>query len=355
MKIFPLLGVLLLGGGLITSAFALPMVGKVMIGPEKVLYQTVPGDWLFGKEIGSERSFARGAALEFEQKIYWKSRFPRTLFAMFAGAGLALSGMVFQALFRNPLATPYTLGIASGAALGNAFFTLYGGTLVGTNAVFLLRGVHASIAFSFAGALGAMFLVYSVSRSRNCTSESLLLAGVAVNFFFSSLMLFLQYLSDPGQTFRMLRYTMGGFDAIPKNAFFYVVPVVLLGSLAILVVSRSLNILATGEERAVALGIDVKRFRLFLFVLTSLLVGTIVAVAGPIGFVGMMVPHICRFLTGADHRLLAPASLLFGAFFLAACDTIACSILNVGNLPVGIITNLLGGPFFIMLLIKRNF
>ncbi|MCL2305511.1 MAG: iron ABC transporter permease [Planctomycetaceae bacterium] len=336
LKYFPLL--------LLTfvALVALPMVGRVIITPKEVLYQTTLGEWIYGQNIDDPQ-------LRFEHRIYWESRFPRTAFAMLVGAGLSLCGMVFQALFRNPLATPYTLGVASGASFGAALSTIFAGTLF---TVFL--GQPATVWFAFGGAMLAMSVVYFLSLSRDISGEKMLLAGVAVNFFFASMILFLQFVSDPSQTFRMLRYTMGGFDAATPGAIRQIGPIVLAGSFAILLFGRSLNVIATGNDRAIALGINLRRFRTLLFLLTSVLVGAMVAVAGPIGFVGIMVPHICRFFVGPDHRFLAPATFLFGAIFLAACDTVACCVLNVGTLPVGIITSMLGGPFFLILLLWRN-
>ena len=322
------------------SLFVLPMIGRVVIKPKEVLYQTTLGKWVYGPVIDDPQ-------LRFEHRIYWESRFPRTAFAMLVGAGLSLCGMVFQALFRNPLATPYTLGVAAGASFGAALSTM----LVG--AVFpVFLGQPTAVWFAFGGAMLAMSVVYCLSLSRDVSGEKMLLAGVAVNFFFSSMILFLQFVSDPSQTFRMLRYTMGGFDAATSGTVLQIGPIILAGSFVILFLGRPLNVIVTGNDRAIALGINLRRFRTMLFLLTSVLVGAMVSVAGPIGFVGIMVPHICRFLTGPDHRVLAPVTFLFGAIFLAACDTVACCILkNVGTLPVGIITSMLGGPFFLVLLI----
>ncbi len=327
---FFFLGALVLG-----SLFVLPMMGRNWIGPG-ILFA----------EAGENGN----ALLLQEQRIYWEMRFPRTVLAMLTGSGLALAGMVFQALFRNPLATPYTLGIASGASFGASVFLLYSPWVPA-----LFFGMGQSI-YALGGALLATWIVYLLSRSKDVSSERMLLAGVAVNFFFASLVLFLQYLADPAQTFRMLRYTMGGFEGTDMGGgtIQRLGLIVLISCGLLFFLSRELNVIVTGNDRATALGIDVQRFRTVLFVLTSLLVGMIVAVSGPIGFVGLMVPHLCRLLIGPDHRRLVPATILFGAFFLAACDTLARSVLTVGVLPTGIVTSLLGGPFFLWLLIRSE-
>jgi len=326
----------------LVALFAFPMLGRVIIKPQEVLYQTTLGEWIYGEVIHDPQ-------WRFEHRIYWESRFPRTAFAMLVGAGLSLCGMVFQALFRNPLATPYTLGVAAGASFGASLSTMLAGSLF---TVFL--GQPAAVWFAFGGAMLAMSVVYFLSLSRDVSGEKMLLAGVAVNFFFASMILFLQFASDPSQTIRMLRYTMGSFDAATVGTIWQIGPIILVGSFVLLLLGRPLNVIVTGNDRAVALGVNLRQFRTLLFLLTSILVGAMVAVAGPIGFVGIMVPHICRFFVGPDHRSLGLATFLFGAIFLAACDTVACSALKVGMLPVGIITSLLGGPFFLALLIWRK-
>jgi iron complex transport system permease protein len=178
---------------------------------------------------------------------------------------------------------------------------------------------------------------------------------VAVSFFFSSLILFLQYVSDPTRTFRMLRWVMGGLDKIVGfGDVLSVLPFVVTGCLIVLYLVHELNLITTGDELASARGVEVNRTKLVVFFAASLMVGAVVAVCGPIGFVGLMAPHICRLLVGADHRWLTPATLLFGGAFLVLCDTVARTVMAPTELPVGIITALLGGPFFLWLLLRRS-
>jgi len=281
--------------------------------------------------------------------ILWKIRIPRVWLAFLAGAALATSGMVFQAMFRNPLATPFTLGVASGAALGASLAIHLGLT-------FSLLGFSGVSWFALAGALLAILIVYGLSRARQgFSTATMLLAGVAVSFFFSSLIIILQYLSDPGSTFRMLRWVMGGLASVMDfDDLLGVFPFVVTGLLIVFYLTHELNLLTTGEELATARGVDVNRTKMVLFFVASLMVGAVVAVCGPIGFVGLMAPHICRLLTGADHRYLTPATLLFGGAFLAVCDTVARTVIAPTELPVGILTALLGGPFFLWLLLSRS-
>lgn len=308
----------------LTAVFGLPIVGRIAIFP-------------FG-EIS-----------RLDSRIYWEFRFPRTLLALLAGGGLAVAGAVFQAIFRNPLATPYTLGIASGASFGASLYIRFSG-MIG----FVLLGISGISWFALLGAGFAMSIVYLVSRLKKATPEQMLLAGVAVNFFFASLILLLQYISDPANAVRMLRWTMGGLTDTGIGDVARLAPVVLISAFVFFVFSRELNILLTGEERAAGLGIAIGKFRAVMLLICSVLIGAIVALCGPIGFIGLMAPHLCRLLLGPDHRLLIPGAFLFGAVFLALCDTFARSVLQYAEIPVGIISSLLGGPFFLWLLMRSK-
>ncbi len=279
------------------------------------------------------------------QEIFWRIRVPRVLAAWIAGTGLAAAGMAFQALFRNPLATPFTLGVASGAALGAAV-----AIRTGLFAVFL--GISGVSLAALGGAVLSVLLVYGLSRIRApLTTATLLLAGVAVNFFFSSLNLFTQYLSDFTHTFRIIRWLMGGLEVTGFRSVFQMIPFVGAGLVLIAWKWRELDLLSAGEELAASRGVGVIQTQNTLFFGSSLIVGGVVAVCGPIGFVGIMVPHICRLLVGPMHSRLIPATILFGGSFLVVCDTMARTIIAPAEIPVGVITALLGGPFFLWLLI----
>ncbi len=281
--------------------------------------------------------------------IFWSLRVPRVAVALLAGAGLAISGMAFQAMFRNPLATPFTLGTSSGAALGASLCIHLGWQ-------FSALGVSAVTLCALAGAVLSILLVYGLTRAREgFSTASMLLAGVAVSFFFSSLILLLQYLSDYTRSFRMIRWVMGGLDrVVGYDDLLSILPFVGAAALVIFHQTRELNLLTTGEELAAGRGVAVHRTKMLLFFAASFAVGGVVAVCGPIGFVGLMAPHICRLLVGADHRILAPATLLFGGGFLVVCDTVARTVIAPTELPVGIITALLGGPFFLWLLLTNR-
>lgn len=279
--------------------------------------------------------------------VFWHLRVPRAALAFLAGSGLAVAGMTYQAMFRNPLATPFTLGVSSGAAFGATLGIRLGLTVS-------LLGVPAISICAFVGALASLVLVYGIAMARRTFSTAvLLLAGVAVSFFFSSLILFVQYLSDFAGSFRIVRWMMGGLETVGYGAVLDVLPFVLSGSAVILCYARELNLLSTGEDLAVSRGVSLSAVRATLFTASTLMVGGVVAVCGPIGFVGLMVPHICRLLIGAEHRYLAPATLVFGGLFLLACDVVARLLIAPAEIPVGVITALLGGPFFVWLLVRR--
>ncbi len=281
-----------------------------------------------------------------ESRIFWDIRLPRVLTAFIAGTALALSGMTFQAMFRNPLATPFTLGVSSGASLGATI-------AIQTGLSFSFFGLTGTTLAAFIGAMAAIGLVYGLTQVREgFSTATMLLAGVAVNFFFASLILFIQYTADVYNSFRMLRWIMGGIAAVDYESMFNVLPFTLAGLAILWLMTHELNLLTTGDDLAMSRGVDVPKTKRLLFFTVSMMVGGVVAICGPIGFVGMMVPHICRLLIGPDHRYLAPASCLFGGAFLALCDTFARTILAPAELPVGVVTALLGGPFFIWLLLS---
>jgi iron complex transport system permease protein len=280
--------------------------------------------------------------------IFWQLRLPRVLLALLAGAGLAVSGLGFQTLFRNDLAEPYTLGVASGAALGAVI-------ALRLDVAESLLGLPLIAPASFVGALGATALVVGLAlRQRQDSTSTLLLAGIAVSLSSSAIILFLQFLSDSTQTFRMVRWMMGGLAVVGYGEVLWVAPWVLGGTLVLLLLRWDLNLLLTGEELAASRGVDLVRLRLKVLLVTSLMIGALVAVAGPIGFVGLMVPHILRRWVGYDHLYLAPACVLGGGAFLVLCDLAARTIMSPAELPVGVLTALLGGPFFLWLLVLRR-
>lgn len=290
----------------------------------------------------------RPGADDLDAVIFWRIRLPRVLLAMLAGSGLALGGVVFQAVFRNPLATPFTLGVAGGASLGVTLFLFFGVSLT-------LLGIPGLSLAALAGALCSIALVYGIARAvRSASPHTMLLAGVALSFFFSSLILLLQYLGDAGNAFRIIHWLMGDLGRAGYDTVLQVLPFVFGGVLVISLLHRELNLLTLDDDLAASYGLNVERMRIVLFLAVSLMIAGVVTACGPIGFVGIMAPHICRLVVGGNHRHLVPAALLFGGTFLALCDTIARSLTASAEVPVGIVTALLGGPFFLWLLFRRS-
>jgi len=297
--------------------------------------------------ISLESIFSPGSS-SVESGIFWGIRVPRILIAFFAGAALAVSGMAFQAMFRNPLATPFTLGVSSGASLGAALY-------VRSGVVFSVLGISGISCSAFLGSMLAILLVYGLTQARKgFSTATMLLAGVAVNFFCSSLMLFTQYISDFTHSFRILRWLMGGLEVAGFESVFNMMPFVIIGGAILFFLTQELNLMTVGEDIAVSRGVDVKKIKPLLFFATSLMIGGVVAVCGPIAFVGMMIPHICRLIIGPEHVYLMPATFMFGGAFLTICDTLSRTLIAPAEIPVGVITSLLGAPFFIWLLLSKT-
>jgi len=270
-------------------------------------------------------------------------RLPRVALAAAVGAALAVAGVVFQALLRNPLADPYVLGVSGGAALGGiAVLTL--GSAVGL-------GYAAVPPAAFAGALGALLLLLAVAGpAGRVSTTSLLLVGVVFNAFASAAIVFLASLAGLAEGAQVFLWLIGSLADARPALVGWVSACVVVGLLAVVPFARALDLLALGEDSATLLGIDAARARRWLLLASSLLVGAAVSVAGLVGFVGLVVPHALRLVLGPDHRLLVPASALAGAGFLVVCDTLARSVLGGRELPVGALTALAGGPFFLILL-----
>lgn len=301
--------------------------------------------------ISLARAFDRGIpwADNVDAQIFFVARLPRVLAAGLVGGALAASGVVLQALLRNPLATPFTLGVSAGAALG-AMLAIAAGLDMGA------LGVSSVPLASFAGSMVATALVYALARSqsRGLSTNVLLLAGVTLNSFFSALILFVQYLSDFTQTFRTVRWLMGDLDVGGYAPIVAALPLIVAALASFAVLARSLNLLSLGADAAAARGVDVVRAERLAFLSASLATGAAVSLAGPIGFIGIVVPHIVRLLVGADHRLVLPASLFGGAAFLIVCDLVARTALAPLELPVGVVTAMIGGPFFLWQLVRHS-
>lgn len=272
--------------------------------------------------------------------IVWRIRVPRTILSIFVGAGLAASGCAFQAILRNPLAEPYTLGISGGAALG-----------VSIGAVLGFGAFSLSIS-AFLGALICVFLVYVMATKRLFSVNTLILAGVVLSFVFSALVLLIFAVCKTEKIHSTLLWLMGDLSSTNLNLIKIVCMSIAAGITALIFLGREIDILTLGEEKAHYLGVDSANVIKALFVISSLITGACVASSGIIGFVGLIIPHFVRHFTGPKHSVLIPASCVCGAIFLCLADTIARIIIYPIELPVGAITGILGGVVLLFFIIK---
>jgi iron complex transport system permease protein len=297
------------------------------------------------KALSSEIDFANNV----DAHILFLARLPRILLAAITGASLSVAGAVFQAILRNDLAAPITLGVSSGAAFGAVLAISLGFS-------FTVLGFSSIPLAAFIGAMLAVSLVFSLVKTRQgeLPTTIVLLAGVTVNFFFAALVMLIHYLSDVTQSFRIVRWLMGGLDITDYQTVFSICPPVIIGSAILMYIARDLNLISSGSQSAMSRGVNVPKIQKLGLVSASLITGAVVAISGPIGFVGLVVPHIVRLLIGPDQRILIPASMLFGASFLIICDTVARTVIAPTEIPVGVITAMIGGPFFVWLLRRRK-
>lgn len=281
------------------------------------------------------------------EDIVLKVRIPRAILGLIVGASLSVAGVILQSLLKNPLADPYLLGISSGAALGSTLAILL-------YLPFYVIGIPVIPAFSFLGATSSMFLVYGLARTKGkIPVHTLLLSGVIINFSFSAIMMLLIALSNKGLN-EIIFWMMGSLN----NANYNLIPFIFISSLGIIIIlylfSNDLNVISLGEETAIYLGIETEKVKKIMFVLTSLLTGLAVSVSGLIGFIGLIIPHISRLIVGPDHRVLVPFSAALGGGFLILADVTCRIIIPSTEIPIGVITAILGGPFFLYLLKRRK-
>jgi iron complex transport system permease protein len=318
--------------GSITAALCLlaPLVGSTSIHLSRVFSRTIP----FADNVDAQ--------------VFFIARLPRVVAAALVGAGLAVSGVVFQALLRNPLASPDTLGVSAGATLGAMIAITFHVDL-------MVLGVSAVPLASFAGSAGALGIVYAmaVARRRGTSSTVLLLAGVALTAFLGAIVRFVQILANFTDTFRSVRWMMGSLDVASYAPIVASLVPTMLAFAVLGALPRVLDLISLGVEAAESRGVDVRRSERAALVSASLATGAAVSLGGPVPFVGIVVPHIVRLLVGADHRLVLPASALFGASFVVVCDLVARTAFGPVELPVGTVTAVIGGPFFLWLLFRR--
>jgi iron complex transport system permease protein len=328
------LALTLAGFGALTIAACVlaPLVGSTHISLARAFDRSIP----FADNVDAQ--------------IFFVARLPRVLAAALVGAAFATAGVVFQALLRNPLATPFTLGVSAGASLGAMLVIILG--------ISFSAGPFSAVPLaSFAGAAIATGIVYWLATPyrRAMSTSVLLLAGVTLNSFFSALIMFVQYIADFAQAYRATRWLMGDLDVGSYEPIVAAVPLVMIAF-------RPLRVAAVRAQHAEPRPgcgrnprcVDVVRTQRLAFFSASLATSAAVSLAGPIGFIGIVVPHLVRLLVGVDHRIVLPASALFGAAFLVTCDLGARTLLAPVEIPVGVITAMIGGPFFLWLLVRKG-
>lgn len=326
--VFTTLAVLLLGGTLLSA-----MLGQLYIPPKEVVgavLQSVGISWL------------PGPSHEFGAEALWEVRFPRIVLTVFVGAALAIAGAVMQGIFGNPLAEPGTIGVSSGAAVGASFAFLHGLSFLGGFTVPFL---------AFVCGLVTTIVVYVLARSNGRTEVvTLILTGVAVNAISGALISFIVFKAPTQAREQIVFWQMGSFNGSRWEQGAIVVPLVVVGIGLTTFLARGLDLVSLGEKAARHLGVDVERLRLYAMILSALLVSAAVAFVGIVAFVGLVVPHLMRMLLGPGHRLLLPASIFGGAALLTFADLAARTLIEFADLPIGMLTALIGGPYFFYLL-----
>ena len=297
------------------------------------LFGEISLDWRAIFEVGTS-----------DYTLFWDIRLPRVLVAFFSGSVLALAGLVFQGVFRNPLTTPFTLGVASGATLGTAVAI-----------VFLGGAAIWQYLLGFAGAVMSVIVLFVLSRSLKSTrTHTLLLAGIAMSFFYSAALMVLFYLSDFTQSYSIVRFTMGSLGVVGMEYVYPVAAASLLFAAAARAYRHKFKLLLTSFDFAYLSGIDPARTAMTLLLISSAAVAVCVSITGPIGFVGLIIPHIVQMIYRRSADMLIGATFFYGGLFLVVCDLISRNLGAASDIPIGVVTSFIGGPFFIYLIVRRS-
>jgi iron complex transport system permease protein len=281
-----------------------------------------------------------------EEKVVWGLRLPRLLMGIFAGIGLAIAGTIMQGIVRNPLASPYTLGIASAAGFGAALAIILGAGFV--------TGKYLLIANAFIFALLSSFIIYGLSRYKGTSPETMILAGIALMYLFAAMTGILQYFGEAEAVQEVVFWMFGSLGKATWDKLFLIFIILSICIPLLMLKSWDLNTLGAGDETAKSLGVNVEQTRAVCFILASLVTASIICFTGTIGFIGLVAPHMCRMVIGGDNRFLIPASGLFGAAILLVADTVARNLIPSVIIPVGIMTAFMGVPLFLYLILRRK-
>ncbi len=331
---------------LLIVALVITVILSLNIGYAPIPFQEVLA--IIGKHVPFVNSLLGSSPIPHaDEAIILQIRFPRIVAGALVGAALACAGVLYQGIFKNPMADSYVLGVSSGASVGASVCLVLGIS-------FSLFGLGTIQVAAFIGALLTIFLVYNISRvGSRVPVTTLLLSGVAVSFFLAAVVYIMEVFAG-NQLHAIVFWIIGGFSNVEWIQIWSILPFIVVGTVLAYFFARDLNMMAFGEDTAQHLGVNTERVKKLLLVFSSLITAAAVSISGPIMFVGLLIPHITRILIGPDHRILFPTSAIVGAIFLIACDATARVITGAVELPVGIITALAGGPFFIYLLRKKK-
>lgn len=312
--------------------------GPILISLAALILVAVIAPLIGSTHIDLGRAFAHASP---DYEIFFFARLPRVLLALLGGAALSVTGVLFQCMLRDPLAEPYTLGVSSGASVGAVLAICFGMRAIGLAAL--------------AGAALVLLIVLGVAmQGRRLSSFTLLLTGVTMNSMAFAVIMFLHNLVTFSQSFAISRWLMGGLDEVEYSTLAWLAAAIVPVSILVTLRARQWNLLAVGDDWAASRGVSAGFLTAFGYVAGSILTGLVTALTGPIGFVGLIVPHALRLRLGADHRVLLPCSVLLGGAFLCVCDTLARTVMAPTEIPVGVLTALAGGPFFIWMLRSRR-
>ena len=290
--------------------------------------------------------FDLGSPLEnIDQRVVWEQRMPRLLTAVVAGAGLAVAGASMQSMMKNPLADPYTTGISSGASFG-AVIAITLGISIGSHSA-------ATVIFAFVFSLVPAAVIVLLSRFKRATAAMMILAGISVMYIFNAMTQYMMLVSDAETTASAFEWTIGTLNKASWSSLPVMASVVAAGSVVLMILSRFLNAMNSGDNYAKTVGINVERMRVILLITISVVSASVVSFTGIIGFVGLVAPHVTRIFLGSDNRYLIPGSMLMGATMLVLCDILAKSFTTTA-LPIGIVTAFVGGPVFLFLIIRQK-
>lgn len=328
-------------------ALVLTLIVALNIGYAQISFIQIL--YILGKQIPFLSNSINSSSISLtSQAIIIQIRLPRVLAGALVGAGLAAAGVIYQGIFRNPMADSYLLGASAGASVGYTVAVLY------VSSALTVIGLGVAQTFAFIFAVLTVFLVFLISRVGNrIPITTLLLSGIVVNIFLLAIETIME-LQHGQDLFGIIAWLAGGFSSIVWLQVWFVLPFVVIGVAITFFFTRDLNMLSMGDETAQHLGVNTEKTRQFLLIVASLITAACVAISGVIGFVGLIIPHMTRLAIGPDHRLLLPASAIVGAMFLVICDAVARIATGASELPVGVITALVGTPFFIYLLRRRK-